>query len=82
VCDRDWQCDAADDEWDSVYDSSGLGCRDQRTGTTLRCNGTFDDPSTDQYGLGTWSTTSYGFEMTFVGINGFPDTEVDCYPPQ
>jgi hypothetical protein len=80
MCDRVWQCDAGVDAWSSIYDSSGLGCADERTGTTVRCDGTFGNPDEDDYDQGTWSTTSYGFELTFVGINGFPDVEVDCYP--
>ena len=81
VCDRDWQCDAALDLWSSSADSSGLGCTDTRTGTTLRCNGQIDNPSQDSYGQGTWVTTSSGMVLTFGGINGFPSTDVTCTPP-
>jgi len=80
VCDRYWQCDAGLDHWTSITDSSGPGCADDRTGTTLRCNGQIDNPSEDSYDQGTWNTTSYGMALTFGGINGFPSTEVDCYP--
>jgi len=80
VCDRVWQCDAGLDHWTSIDDSSGLGCADDRTGTTLRCNGQIDNPGEDSYDQGTWSVTSYGMALVFGGINGFPSTEVDCYP--
>ena len=73
VCDRMWQCDAGLDQWSSIYDSSGLGCEDQRTGTTLRCDGDMD-------GGGTWATTSFGMALYFPGLQG--SVEVDCYPPQ
>ena len=73
VCDRDWQCDAALDHWTSFYDSDGLGCRDDRTGTTLRCNGSLDNNPDDS-----WMTTSWGMELLFGGVLG--THEVDCYP--
>jgi hypothetical protein len=73
VCDRDWQCDAALDHWSSFYDSDGLGCRDDRTGTTLRCNGSLDNDPDDS-----WMTTSWGMELLFGGVLG--THEVDCYP--
>lgn len=74
VCDRDWQCDAALDPWSSFYDADGLGCRDDRTGTTLRCDGSLDNDPDDS-----WMTTSWGMELLFGGVLG--THEVDCYPP-
>jgi hypothetical protein len=73
VCDRDWQCDAALDHWSSFYDSDGLGCADDRTGTTLRCNGSLDNDPDDS-----WIETTWGMELIFGGVLG--THEVDCYP--
>jgi hypothetical protein len=75
VCDRDWQCDAALDHWSSFYDSDGLGCRDDRTGTTLRCNGSLDNDPDDS-----WTTTSWGMELVFGGVLGTHIVECDPAP--
>ena len=81
ICDRMWQCDAGLDNWVSIADSNGLGCADLRTGTTAWCNGTFGNPSMDMWSQGTWSRSTVGFNLLFVGTEGFGDVEVDCYPP-
>ena len=73
VCDRDWQCDAALDHWSSFYDSDGLGCMDDRTGTVLRCDGSLDNDPDDS-----WMKTTWGMELLFGGVLG--THEVDCYP--
>jgi hypothetical protein len=73
VCDRDWQCNAALDHWSSFYDSGGLGCRDDRTGTTLRCNGSLDNNPDNS-----WMKTTWGMELIFGGVLG--THYVDCYP--
>jgi hypothetical protein len=73
VCDRDWQCDAALDHWSSFYDSQGLSCVDDRTGTSLRCNGSLDNDPDDS-----WIKTTWGMQLIFGGVLGIHD--VDCYP--
>jgi hypothetical protein len=73
VCDRDWTCNAATDHWETV----GADCVDTRTGTTLHCNGKFDQGGYTN--LGTWSGNATQFTMLFPTLGGGTHA-VTCTP--
>jgi len=68
-------CDAALDYWET----QGTTCVDTTRGTTLHCNGKFDQGGFSN--LGTWSGTASHFVLNFPNVAGGTVT-VNCYPAE
>jgi hypothetical protein len=73
LCDRDWLCGAYVDYWKTT----GSACVNTVVGTTLHCNGQFDQGGYSN--LGTWSGDGSGFTMYFPNVGG-GTVPVDCAP--